>query len=85
MWKTLAFLIVLIALLLLLAKGLRGVPKPLAPIVPAEAEQPRLAISFMTISLLASITTRRRGSCLFCILGMRSTRRHRGRQYNQGN
>jgi hypothetical protein len=30
MWKTLAFLIVLIGLLLLLAKGLRGVPKPLA-------------------------------------------------------
>lgn len=33
MWKTLAFLIVLIALLLLLAKGLRGVPKPSALIV----------------------------------------------------
>jgi hypothetical protein len=29
MWKTLVFLIVLIALLLPLAKGLRGVPKPL--------------------------------------------------------
>jgi hypothetical protein len=35
MWKTLVFLIVLIALLLLLAKGLRGVPKPSKAIVSA--------------------------------------------------
>jgi hypothetical protein len=37
MWKRLAFLIVLIALLLLLAKGLRGVPKPWAAIAPKQA------------------------------------------------
>ena len=35
MWKTLVFLIVLIALLLLLAKGLGGVPKPSKAIVSA--------------------------------------------------
>ena len=35
MWKTLVFLIVLIALLLLLAKGLRGVQKPFKAIVSA--------------------------------------------------
>jgi hypothetical protein len=38
MWKTLVFLIVLIALLLLLARGLRGVPKRSVPIVPARGD-----------------------------------------------
>ena len=37
MWKRLAFLMALIALLLLLAKGLRGVPKPWATIAPKQA------------------------------------------------
>ena len=46
MWKTLVFLIVFIALLLLLARGLRGVPKPSAPVAPENTDYEPLRESF---------------------------------------